>query len=81
MKHKGEVFQHFLNFKIMMEKEKSVSIKFLSSDVGGKYFSNEFSEYLKEHGIQRKYSCCHSPRQNEHGIMELLKRKTSTLQN
>jgi hypothetical protein len=27
MKHKGEVFQHFLNFKVMVEKEKGVSIK------------------------------------------------------
>jgi len=32
MKHKGEVFQHFLNFKIMVEKEKGVSIKCLRSD-------------------------------------------------
>jgi len=61
MKHKGEVFQHFLNFKTMVEKEKGVSIKCLRFDGGGEYFSNEFSEYLKEHGIQRKYSCNYSP--------------------
>ncbi len=61
MKHKGEVFQHFLNFKAMVEKEKGVSIIYLRSDGGGKYFSNEFIEYLKEHGIQRKYSCNYSP--------------------
>jgi len=64
MKHKGEVFQHFLNFKAMVEKEKGVSIKCLRFDGGGEYFSNEFSEYLKEHGIQRKYSCSYSPEQN-----------------
>jgi len=51
MKHKGEVFQHFLNFKTIVEKEECVSIKCLSSDGGGEYFSNEFNEYLKEHGI------------------------------
>jgi len=61
MEHKGEVFQHFLNFKVMVEKEKGVSIKSLRSDEGGEYLSNEFSEYLKEHGIQRKYSCSYSP--------------------
>ncbi len=61
MKHKGEVFQHFLNFKAMVEKEKGVNIKCLRSDGGGKYFSSEFSEYLKEHGIQKKYSCRYSP--------------------
>jgi hypothetical protein len=64
MKHKGEMFQHFLNFKAMVEKEKGVSIKCLRSDGGGEYFSNEFSEYLKEHGIQKKYSCSYSPQQN-----------------
>jgi transposase InsO family protein len=68
MKHKGELFQHFLNFKAMVEKEKGVSIKCLRSDGRGEYFSNEFSEYLKEHGIQRKYSCNYSPYQN--GIAE-----------
>ncbi len=67
MKHKGEVFQHFLNFKAMV-KEKGASIKCLRFDGGGEYFSNEFSEYLKEHGIQRKYSCNYSPQHN--GIVE-----------
>ncbi len=51
MKHKGEVFQHFLNFKAMVEKEKGVNIKCSRSNGRGKYFSNEFIEYLKEHGI------------------------------
>jgi len=68
LKQKGEVFQHFLNFKAMVEKEKGVSIKCLKSNGGGKYFSNEFSEYLKEHGIQKKYSCSYSPQQN--GVAE-----------
>jgi transposase InsO family protein len=68
MKHKGEVFQKNLNFKAMVEKEKGVSIKCLRSDGRGEYFSNEFSEYLKEHGIQRKYSCSYSPQQN--GVAE-----------
>jgi len=38
MKHKGEVFQHFLNFKAMVEKEKGVNIKCLRSDGGGVFF-------------------------------------------
>ncbi len=68
MKHKGEVFQHFLNFKAMVQKEKGVNIKCLRSDGRGEYFSNEFNEYLKEHGIQRNYSCSYSPQHN--GIVE-----------
>jgi hypothetical protein len=49
-----------MKFKAMVEKEKGVSIKCLKSDGGGECFSKEFSEYLKEHGIQRKYSCNYS---------------------
>ncbi len=64
MKHKGEMFQHFFNFKAMVEKEKGVNIKCLRFDGGGEYFSNEFSEYLKKHGIQKKYSCSYSAHQN-----------------
>ncbi len=56
----GQMFQHFLNFKVMMEKEKGVNIKCLRSNGGREYFSNEFTEYLKEHGILRKYSCSYS---------------------
>jgi len=48
----------------MVEKEKGVSIKCLRSDGREEYFSNEFSEYLKEHGIQRNYSCSYSPQHN-----------------
>jgi hypothetical protein len=41
-----------------------VCIKCLRSDGGEEYFSNEFSGYLKEDGIQRKYSCSYSPQHN-----------------
>jgi hypothetical protein len=61
MKHQGEMFQHFLKFKTMVEKEKGVNIKCLRFDGRGEYFSNEFSEYLKEQGIQKKYLCSYSP--------------------
>jgi hypothetical protein len=35
----------------MVEKEKGVSIKCLRSNGGGKYYLNEFNEYLKDYGI------------------------------
>jgi len=38
MKHKGKMFQHFLNFKAMVEKEKGASIKCLKSDGGESIF-------------------------------------------
>ncbi len=45
-----------------------MSIKCLRSNGRGEYFSKEFSEYLKEHGIQRKYSYSYSPQHN--GVVE-----------
>jgi hypothetical protein len=74
MKHKGEMFQHFFNFKAIVEKEKGVSIKCLRSNEGGEYFLNEFNEYLKEHGIQRNIHVV-----IPHNKMELSKGKTCTL--
>ena len=62
------LFSHFKGFKAMVEKEKGMQIKVLRSDGGGEYFSEEFSDYLKEQGIQRKYSCRSTPQQN--GVAE-----------
>ena len=36
----------------------------LRSDGGGEYFSDEFNDYLKDLGIQRKYSCRSTSQQN-----------------
>ncbi len=74
MKHKGEVFQHFLNFKAMVEKGEGCEHQVPKVRWRGEYFSNEFNEYLKKHGIQKKYSCSYSPQQ-----MELQKGKIGTL--
>jgi hypothetical protein len=42
----------------MVEKEKGMNIKCLRSNGRGEDFSNG---YLKEQGIQKKYSCNYSP--------------------
>ncbi len=52
--------KHFLNFKVMVENEKGMNIKCLRFDGGGEYFFNEFNEYLKKQGIQKKKSCNYS---------------------
>ncbi|MCO5604876.1 hypothetical protein L7F22_059050 [Adiantum nelumboides] len=43
-------------------------VQCLRSDGGGEYFSNEFSNFLKKHGIQRQFSCKYTPQQN--GVAE-----------
>lgn len=56
MKEKGEVFTHFQNFRVMVEKQTGKHVKCLRSNGGGEYFSNEFSGYLRKNGIQRQFS-------------------------
>jgi transposase InsO family protein len=45
-----------------------LQVKCLRSDGGGEYFSNEFTTYLKMHGIQRQFTCRYTPQQN--GVAE-----------
>ncbi|MCO5552099.1 hypothetical protein L7F22_005609 [Adiantum nelumboides] len=68
MKEKSEVFTHFQNFKVMAEKQTGKYVQCLRSDGGGEYFSNEFSSFLKKHGIQRQFTCRYTPQQN--GVAE-----------
>ncbi len=68
MKEKNEVFTHFQNFRMLVEKQIGLQVKCLRSDGGGEYFSNEFIAYLKMHGIQRQFTCRYTPQQN--GIAE-----------
>ena len=37
-------------------------------DGGGEYFSNEFSSFLRKHGIERQFSCKYTPQKN--GVAE-----------
>jgi len=64
MKEKSEVFTHFQNFRMLAEKQTRLQVKCLRLDGGGEYFSNEFTTYLKMHGIQRQFTCRYTPQQN-----------------
>jgi transposase InsO family protein len=49
---------------MLAEKQIGLQVKCLRSDGGGEYFSNEFTTYLKMHGIQRQFTCRYTPQQN-----------------
>ena len=51
MKHKSKAFEKFKEFIIEVEKQLRSSIKTLRYDRGGKYFSQEFLDYLVDLGI------------------------------
>ncbi len=90
MKTKSETFGYFKRFHVQAEKHtgariQSVNVirrttktaeelKTLRTDIGGEYISNEFKQYLQEHGIQHQLTVAYIPQQN--GVAE---RMNSTL--
>ncbi|MCO5604334.1 hypothetical protein L7F22_058499 [Adiantum nelumboides] len=64
MKKKSEVFTHFQNFKAMFENQTRNFVQCLRLDGRGEYFSHEFNNFLKKHGIQRQFSCRYTTHQN-----------------
>ena len=51
-----------------------MKIKFLRSDKGGEFTSEEFINYCEQHGIKRQYAAPRTPQQN--GVVE---RKNRTM--
>jgi transposase InsO family protein len=68
MFNKSDVYQCFLKFKVLMEKQFNTPIKQFQSDNGGEYTSNQFRLYLSQNGIFHRLTCPHTSQQN--GIAE-----------
>ena len=64
----SHVFATFMKFKSLAENYFSYSIKQLQTDKGGEFLSNQFKEFLSEHGIFYRLTCPHTSQQN--GIAE-----------
>ena len=68
MKYKLEAFEMFKEFKNEVEKQLGKSIKTLRFDRGDEYLSQEFLDYLVEHGIQSQWTPPYTPQHN--GVAE-----------
>jgi len=68
LKSKHEVFEHFKEFKQLIENQKGRKVKCLQCYNGSEYTSKDFDKYLKEHDIIRRLSISHNPEQN--GVTE-----------
>lgn len=68
IKNKTEVLEAFKNYKARVERQTSRKIKYLQSDNGREFVNNEFDNFLKREGIQRRLTAPHTPQQN--GIAE-----------
>ena len=72
MRHKSEALDKFMEFKAAAEKESGKCIKALRADRGGEYMSDDFTSYLREHGIRAEFTVAYSPQQN--GVAERINR-------
>ncbi|OJT11681.1 Retrovirus-related Pol polyprotein from transposon TNT 1-94, partial [Trametes pubescens] len=56
LRSKSEAFDSFKAFEAWLERHHGARICFLNIDRGGEYLSNEFKDYLEQHGIEYKLS-------------------------
>jgi transposase InsO family protein len=74
LKLKSEVFDKFLAYKALVEKQYGHQIQRLRTYNGGKYVKNYFTSYCTTQGIQMQHIVPYTPQQN--GVAE---RKNCTL--
>ncbi|KAG8481939.1 hypothetical protein CXB51_026741 [Gossypium anomalum] len=72
LKQKMDVFSVFKSWKIMIEKQTEKQIKYLRTDNGLEFCSNEFNRLCKSEGIVRHLTVRHTPQQN--GVAERMNR-------
>lgn len=72
LRSKDEVFNHFKQWKTMIEKQTGKHIKRLRTDNGLEFCSGEFNEFCKKEGIVRHRTVRYTPQQN--GVAERMNR-------
>lgn len=64
LKEKSDTFSKFKAFKALEEKENGNNLKFLRSDWGGEFTSDDFVRYCDENRIKRLFSSPRTPQKN-----------------
>ncbi|KAG8493216.1 hypothetical protein CXB51_010581 [Gossypium anomalum] len=64
LKQKSDVFSAFKSWNTMMEKQMGKQIKYLRTENGLKFYSDEFNKLCKSEGIVRHLTVHHTPQQN-----------------
>jgi hypothetical protein len=72
LRKKSEVFDRFKEFKSLVENQTEKQIKVLRTDNGGEFCGNEFEEFCKKYGIERKKTTPYTPQHN--GVVERMNR-------
>ena len=68
LKNKSDAFRKFKNFHAWIENDEKTHIGSLRTDNGKEYTSNEFENYLHQHGIKHQTIVPYNPQQN--GVAE-----------
>jgi transposase InsO family protein len=68
LKLKSRVFDKFLAYKALIEKQFGHQIQNLRTDNGDEYVNNNFTSYCTTQGIQMKHNVPYTPHQN--GVSE-----------
>ena len=61
LKQKSEVFEHFCQYRSLVEKKGGHYIKVFRTNIGGAYISNDFLCSCREHGIRKKFKTRYTP--------------------
>eukprot|EP00253_Pinus_taeda_P025085 PITA_25085 len=72
MKNKSDAFLTFKNFHKWIENDAQSHIGSIRADNGKEYTSNEFEQYLRQHGIKHQTTVPYNPQQN--GVAERMNR-------
>ncbi|KAH9181384.1 hypothetical protein AeNC1_016640 [Aphanomyces euteiches] len=72
LKNKSDALQCFKELTAYCRTQFDLPVQCLRSDNGGEYFSNLFSQFLLENGIQHDATVPHTPQQN--GVSERMNR-------
>lgn len=65
---KAEAYGAFLDYKAWAEKQTGHKLKALRDNKGGEYISNEWNDFMREHGIERQHTTRNAPQSN--GVAE-----------
>ncbi|KAJ9547425.1 hypothetical protein OSB04_019968 [Centaurea solstitialis] len=65
IRHKSEAFERFKEFQNEVQNQLDRNIKFLRSDRGGEYLSQEFDNHLMEFGIVSQLTPPYTPQMND----------------
>lgn len=67
LKSKGEAFDAFKKFKLLVENETEQKIKIFRTDRGGEFCSTNFNKFCEDSGILRHYTTPYTPARNKTG--------------